>query len=162
MLYPALQERLNSQHLALVHILQGLPDAQLRRQVKPGKWSIHQQVAHLAAIQPVYGARFTAIAASTAPVPLVQYVGDDDPLFLALCGQPLPAVLFNLSEGRLQLQELAQGFTAEDLGKTCTHPLYGKLSLRELLEFFVLHEAHHLFEIFKMAHTTAPQTGPVA
>lgn len=152
MLYPALQERLNTQHLALVHILQGLPEHRLQQEVRPGKWSIHQQVCHLAAIQPVYGQRFIAIAESAAPVLLQQYVGDADPFFLELCGQPLPTVLSTLSEGRLQLQELAQGFTASDFGKTCEHPLYGRLSLRELLEFFVLHEAHHLFEIFKMAH----------
>lgn len=152
MLYPALQERLNTQHLALVHILQGLPESRLRLEIRPGKWSIHQQVCHLAAIQPVYGQRFIAMAESTAPVPLQQYVGDVDPYFLELCEQSLPTVLSALSEGRLQLQELSQGFTASDFGKTCDHPLYGRMSLRELLEFFILHEAHHLFEIFKLAH----------
>lgn len=152
MIYPALQERLNTQHLALVHILQAVPEKKLQQQPKPGKWSILQQVAHLAAIQPVYGARFLKMAASTETVPLARYVGDDDPLFLELSTQPLPVVLSNLSEGRLQLQEELQGLTASDFGKTCMHPLYGKMSLRELLEFFVLHEAHHLFEIFKLAH----------
>ncbi len=152
MIYPALQERLNTQHLALVHILQGLPEQKLQQQPKPGKWSISQQVAHLAAIQPAYGKRFLAIAGSMETLLLVRYVGDEDPLFLELSVQPLPVVLSYLSEGRLQLQEELQGLTASDFGKTCLHPLYGKMSLRELLEFFVLHEAHHLFEIFKLAH----------
>ena len=30
------------------------------------------------------------------------------------------------------------------------HPVYGELSIPRWIEFFLLHEAHHLFTIFKL------------
>jgi len=38
-----------------------------------------------------------------------------------------------------------------ELNKTGTHPVFGTLNLQLWLNFFLLHEAHHLFAIFKQA-----------
>ena len=51
-------------------------------------------------------------------------------------------------------KELAAGilsFQTADLQKTGVHPAYGQMNMIQWLNFFLLHEAHHLFTIFKMA-----------
>jgi hypothetical protein len=42
-------------------------------------------------------------------------------------------------------------FKEADFDKTGAHPIYGPMHLIQWLNFFLLHEAHHLFTIFKMA-----------
>ncbi|HEX6192389.1 MAG TPA: DinB family protein, partial [Chitinophagaceae bacterium] len=51
-------------------------------------------------------------------------------------------------------KELAAGilsFQTADLQKTGVHPAYGQMNMIHWLNFFLLHEAHHLFTIFKLA-----------
>ena len=42
-------------------------------------------------------------------------------------------------------------FPSTDLAKTGTHPVFGEMTLLQWLNFFLLHEAHHLFVMFKLA-----------
>lgn len=42
-------------------------------------------------------------------------------------------------------------FKETDFDKKGTHKVYGKMNLHQWLNFFLLHEAHHLFTIFKLA-----------
>jgi hypothetical protein len=39
-----------------------------------------------------------------------------------------------------------------ELNKTGTHPVYGNLNILKWIEFFLLHEAHHLLTIFQLAN----------
>ena len=51
-------------------------------------------------------------------------------------------------------KEIAAGmlsFPEVDLAKTGIHPAFGQMTLLQWLNFFLLHEAHHLFAIFKLA-----------
>jgi hypothetical protein len=41
----------------------------------------------------------------------------------------------------------------DKLDRTGIHPKYGKLNIIDWTEFFLLHEAHHLFAIFQLTHT---------
>ena len=50
-------------------------------------------------------------------------------------------------------KELSSGilsFKETDLERTARHSAYGKMNLVQWLNFFLLHEAHHLFTIFKL------------
>jgi Protein of unknown function (DUF1569) len=49
-----------------------------------------------------------------------------------------------MSNGRFSIKD-------EYLKKTGTHPAFGILTIEQWLNFFLLHEAHHLFTIFKLA-----------
>ncbi len=42
-------------------------------------------------------------------------------------------------------------FKETDFDKRGTHIVFGKMNLHQWLNFFLLHEAHHLFTIFKLA-----------
>ena len=51
-------------------------------------------------------------------------------------------------------KEMAAGilsFKETDLDKGGQHPVFGQMNLIQWLNFFLLHEAHHLFTIFKLA-----------
>jgi hypothetical protein len=43
------------------------------------------------------------------------------------------------------------GLRPADLNRTGEHPVFGKMNMIKWLHFFLLHEAHHLFTIFKLA-----------
>lgn len=39
----------------------------------------------------------------------------------------------------------------ENVERTGGHPAFGTMNIKQWLNFFLLHEAHHLFTIFKLA-----------
>jgi len=41
-------------------------------------------------------------------------------------------------------------FPEPDYNKTGTHPVFGQMTMLQWLNFFLLHEAHHLLTIFKL------------
>jgi hypothetical protein len=41
----------------------------------------------------------------------------------------------------------------QELGRAGTHPVLGALAIPEWLEFFLLHEAHHLYVVTIRART---------
>jgi hypothetical protein len=43
-----------------------------------------------------------------------------------------------------------QSYTETDLQKKGTHSTFGEMNLLNWINFFLLHEAHHLFNIFKI------------
>ena len=45
------------------------------------------------------------------------------------------------------------GFGEKELKRVATHPAYGEMTMIQWLHFFLLHESHHLFTIFKLAGT---------
>ena len=52
MFYTSLSERLLHQHLALAQIIKPLAEEQLMGELEPGKWSVHENMAHLVSYQP--------------------------------------------------------------------------------------------------------------
>lgn len=153
MFYPSLQERLLTQHKALPFIIAPLSEEQQRRQPQPGKWSVHENIAHLVSYQPQFLNRLQRILDTPDPL-FERYVGDDDPNFLYWRKQSAATLLEELESERQQLIQLLQGLTAEQLQRTGTHMTYGRLTIPDWTEFFLLHEAHHLFTIFKLTRGT--------
>ena len=60
-------------------------------------------------------------------------------------------VMQDLLTTRKELSNGILSFKETDFEKTGLHPTYGKMNLLQWLNFFLLHEAHHLFTIFKIA-----------
>jgi len=48
-----------------------------------------------------------------------------------------------------------QGMGEDDLRRVGHHPRYGMLDVRQWTEFFLLHEAHHLYTIFMLVRELA-------
>jgi DinB family protein len=139
--------RLQHQHETIGELIEGLDEQALRRNVNPGKWSALDNIAHLACYQLVFLRRLERIQAKDSPV-FDRYVADSDPDFPAY-RQSLPdELLAGLREQRSLICSKLQRMDETALRRTGLHPRYGLLDMRQWAEFFLLHEAHHLYTLF--------------
>ncbi len=146
----AISTRLHYQHKVLVEVLDGLSDDQIRRQPIPGKWSIFENVVHLQSFQHKFIDRVKQILKNDEPV-FDRYTAEADPQFLDNCHKSTREVMQDLLTTRKEMTAEIISFKETDFDKKGTHKVYGKMNLHQWLNFFLLHEAHHLFTIFKLA-----------
>ena len=130
-------------------MIDGLSDEMIRRQVIPGKWSIFENIVHLQTYQHTFCARMKQLLAGSNPS-FTRYTAEGDPLFLDNCGKSMREIVQDLLGLRKQMMTMVTALGEPDLRKTAMHPVYGKMTLVEWLNFFLLHEAHHMFTIFKL------------
>jgi hypothetical protein len=142
--------RLEHQHETLQELVTGFSEEQLKQVIQPGKWTIFQQVAHLAAYQETFLERLYTMERENNPS-FDRYVGDYDPVFLDYCQKSLPAFLYELTSRRTVIIHYLTGLSEEALHRTGGHPAFGVMTVAAWTEFFLLHESHHLFCIFKLA-----------
>jgi len=150
MLYSALVCRLKTQHLAVAEIVKHIDEQRLNQQPEPGKWSIKDNIAHLVIYQPVFIGRVHQMLKGNTPV-FSAYRADNEPDFIEARGWSLPDLLSKLNGNRRQILELITNLPDDQLLLKGTHPKYGTLTIPEWTEFFLLHEAHHLFTMFRLA-----------
>lgn len=146
----SLSTRLQYQHKSLVDIIDGLSDEQVRRQIVAGKWSIFENIVHLQTYQHTFVSRIKQILENTNPI-FSSYTAEADPEFLDNCGKSTREIMQDLITVRKQMAAEMTSFPLSDLIKTGIHPVFGKMTLLQWLNFFLLHEAHHLFTNFKLA-----------
>jgi uncharacterized damage-inducible protein DinB len=146
----SISTRLQYQHKSLVDIIDGLTDEQVRRQVNPGKWSIYENIVHLQTYQHEFIRRVKRMLEETNP-PFERYSAEGDPVFLDNLTKSSREIMQDLLTTRKELAAGILSFQSADLQKTGTHPVYGQMNMIQWLNFFLLHEAHHLFTIFKLA-----------
>ncbi len=144
--------RLQYQHKSLLDIIEGLSDEQIRRNVNPGKWSIFENIVHLQTYQHTMIRRIRQMLDEANPS-FAKYTAEADPLFLGNCHKTSREIMQDLLATRKEMASGILSFKESDIDRTGLHPVYGKMNLMEWLNFFLLHEAHHLFTIFKMAAT---------
>jgi hypothetical protein len=142
--------RLQYQHKSLIDIIDGLSDEQIRMNINPGKWSIFENIVHLQTYQHIMIRRIRRILDEDHPL-FNAYTAEADPLFHDNCGKSSREIMQDLLTVRKELSAGILSFRESDLARTGQHPAYGKMNLVQWFNFFLLHEAHHLFTIFKMA-----------
>lgn len=148
----SIAKRLEYQHLTIREIIGGLPDSTLRREVNPGKWSAHANIAHLASYQPVFLKRLDRIGREHAPA-FDRYVAEDDPIFSASLNRSITSLLDQIAADRARIIAVLETGGETFLTRTATHPRFGLLTVIDWTEFFLLHEAHHLYTIFSLVRT---------
>ena len=151
MIYQSLTQRLKDQHKSIASIIIKLNNRQIQQQRVEGKWSIHENIAHLARYQPLFIDRMRKILAIDEPE-FEQYKADMDPEFAIYYAFTTYELLKKISIDREVLYHLISHLPPDKLDRMGIHPKYGKLTIAEWTEFFLLHEAHHLFAIFQLAH----------
>jgi hypothetical protein len=142
--------RLQYQHKSLVDIIDGLSDEQIREHIIPGKWSIFENIVHLQTYQHTAIKRIQWMLDDEDPKFEI-YTAESDPLFIEGCSKSTREVMQDLLTTRKEMSAGIFSFKDEDAKKTAIHPKYGKLDLMGWLNFFLLHEAHHLFTVFKLS-----------
>jgi len=144
-LTPTLRERLRTQLDALATVLGvGTPDAVSRRP-QTGKWSAHENLAHLARHHEVMLERLRLILNEDLPH-LPRYKAEEDAEWERWRVLPLAEVLTLLRAQRNEIVRLVDSLDAEDLARSGVHPSLGALAIPDWIEFFLLHEAHHLYQ----------------
>lgn len=142
--------RLRAQLNSLETILAGATEAKLARRPDNGKWSAREHLAHLGRYHEVFLGRLERILTEESPQ-LGRYRTEDDPGAAKWFGLPTTQVLERMSKLRAQLIERIAELTADDLRRKGVHPAFGEMSLTLWVEFFLVHEGHHLYAILKLA-----------
>jgi hypothetical protein len=152
MIYSSLTERLKNQHKTIASIIIKLNNRQIQQHPVRDKWSIHENIAHLAKYQPVFLDRIRKILTNEEPEFEV-YKAEDDDEFEIYCAFTTYELLKKISSDREVIFQLVSNLPPDKLDRMGAHPKYGRLSISEWTEFFLLHEAHHLLAIFQLAHS---------
>ena len=150
-LYQSLKNRLENQQEAIPNIIHGMDEKDLTAQPEPGKWSIRDNIAHLAKLQSVYIGRVDRILNENEPH-LQNYRAENDPEFDAWLKWDTKKLLERLNADRKKIFGTIAGLTDEELARIGIHSRHGRLTLVDWMEFMLLHEAHHILTIFRLVH----------
>ncbi len=142
--------RLEYQHKSLFDIIEGLSDEDIRRQIVTGKWSIFENIVHLATYQHAFMQRVQQILQKENPQ-FDRYTAESDPLFHDNCLKSTREIIQDLITIRRELIAKSLSLKEEDVQRTGGHLVFGNMNIVQWMNFFLLHEAHHLFTIFKLA-----------
>lgn len=149
----SLTDRLRTQHEAIEILIEQTGNDRLLLNPAPGKWSIKDNIAHLAKYQPVFINRIHKILLSDEPV-FESYRADNDPEFAVWQGRDLQILLDTLYADREQINKLITDLSYTQLDMIGVHKKFGRLTIGQWTEFFLLHEAHHMFTIFQLSNNT--------
>jgi hypothetical protein len=151
MIYSSLTERLNNQHKTISAIIIKLNNERILYRPSRGKWNIHENIAHLARYQLVFIERIHKILTIEEPE-FGAYKAEEDKEFEFYCAFTTYELLKKISTDREEIFHLIVHLPVDKTERIGIHPRYGELSVLDWTEFFLLHEAHHLFTIFQLAH----------
>ncbi|HEU0094034.1 MAG TPA: DinB family protein [Vicinamibacteria bacterium] len=150
MISPSSAARLATQLECLPALLEGAAPAALDGRTRSGKWSVRENLAHLARHHQVMLDRVRKVLAEDRPR-LPRYAAEEDAEWPAWAALPLDEVRGRLTALRTELTAMVCALDDKQLGRTAVHPTLGEMALPLWIEFFLLHEAHHLYVVMKRA-----------
>jgi uncharacterized damage-inducible protein DinB len=130
--------------------LAGIHHDALERRPGGDKWSAKDNLAHLARYHEVFQERINRILKEDRPV-FTRYRAEEDPQWPAWAAKSSDTVLGELQARRSQLITRFEGLPDVELLRTGIHPRLGEMTLLQWMEFFLLHEAHHLYTVMQRA-----------
>lgn len=149
--YRSLMDRLQTQHESIDVLLRSISVEKLLKEPAPGKWSVKDNIAHLARYQVIFLDRINQITGGGNPE-FSSYAAETDSEFSVWRKWALSTLLERLYEDRRFIVTTLNGLTYTQVEATGSHQRFGAMTVSEWTEFFLLHEAHHLFTIFKLSH----------
>ena len=149
-IYSSVKDRLNSQHLAIKELIKNLDEEFINRRPETGKWSIQENLAHIVSYHQVFLQRMDTIIKSDNPY-FERYGSEDDPNYNKLQKLISGELLIHLEEERKKVTDFIFKLNKSELQKRGTHQKFGVMNVVEWIEFFLLHEAHHIYTIFKLS-----------
>jgi DinB superfamily len=136
--------RLEAQLEALDVVLAGATAALIEARPSSGDWSARENLAHLARHGTVFLDRLDRILREDTPT-LGRYRAEEDLEWPRWSDLPLDEVLGRLKDMHRRLLTWLRPLSHGELNRRGLHPAFGALTIPEWLEFFLLHEAHHLY-----------------
>lgn len=149
-------QRLHTQPDTLLQLLDEADAAVLARRPASGKWSILENLAHLGRYQEVFLTRLETLLAQDTPA-FPRYAADQDPEFARWAALSFEDVRNAFRQSRQPLVQRLTALAPAQYARTATHPVYGRLHVVGWTEFFLLHEAHHLFTMLRLLPEVAAE-----
>ena len=146
-----LSARLTAQLSSLRSLVEGVTASDMDRPGPAGAWSAKQHVAHLGRYHEVFLDRLARIRNEQMPA-FEPYRADDDPLFAGWLALNTSECLDRIVQLRSSLIRVVQAMTREEFKRAGLHAMFGPLDATTWLDFFLNHEAHHLYMVFKRSH----------
>jgi DinB superfamily len=140
----SLLARLETQLEALDPILARATPAALEARPRPEEWSARENLAHLARHHAAFLDRLRRLLTEDRPA-LGRYRAEDDPEWPGWATLPRDEVLARLRTLRGELVALVRSLSPAQSARTGLHPTFGEMDVAGWLDFFLLHEAHHLY-----------------
>jgi uncharacterized damage-inducible protein DinB len=141
--------RLRTQLDCLPILLAEVPEAALDHRPIAGKWSGREHLAHLARYQEMFLDRMQRIRIEDRPQ-LPRYRAENDAHWPQWMSLAMPEILASLHASRARLVSEVGQLSAAELSRIGIHPKFGEMTLGLWLEFFLLHEAHHLLSVMQL------------
>ena len=150
-LYKSLYDRLRNQHESIDSIISNIDSNRLMLKPQEDKWSIHDNIAHLGRYQHLFLERINAILNTSQPM-FDRYKAEHDPDFKKWQNLSNEDLILTLKKDRKNIFSFLTSLTEKKLNRTGHHKKFGTLTIIQWTEFFILHEAHHIYTIFQLAH----------
>lgn len=116
------------------------------REPASGKWSARENLAHLGRYHEVFLERLSRILREERPQ-FRRYRAEDDERWPSWSSLAVDLVLARIRQLREEVLSKVSALSNEQLARTGIHPVLGEMDISLWLEFFLLHEAHHLYAI---------------
>jgi uncharacterized damage-inducible protein DinB len=149
-IYTSIKDRLNSQHLSIKELIRNLDEEFINRRPETSKWSIQDNLVHIVSYHQVFLMRVNKIIKSDNPY-FDRYTSEGDANFDKMKKLLSVELLHHLKEERKKVTDFIFKLNKSELQKPGTHQKFGAMNVVEWTEFFLLHEAHHIYTIFKLS-----------
>jgi hypothetical protein len=136
--------RLHGQFDALSSLVKDVGSDAIDWRPPSGKWTSRENLAHLGRYHEVFLERIRRMLSEDCPS-LARYRAEDDPEWVRWTALSTDDLLHRIRTLRRELTSLITGLSVFDLNRTGIHPLFGELTIPRWIDFFLLHEAHHLY-----------------
>ena len=131
---------------------QALHDVPVEAILQPpasGKWSANEHLAHLARYHEVFLERVNRILKEDKPA-FTRYRAEEDPQWERWRRLAYKEIAAELAAGREKLITRLKALSDSDYERTGVHSKFGAMPLALWLEFFLVHEAHHLYTVLQL------------
>lgn len=141
---------------ANAHLIEALfrdvPETRLRERRIEGKWSAHENLAHLGQFHSVIRERARLIAAEDTPR-FARYVPEQDPGTQGWMDKSSPQMLADFQRERAEMLAELRALPEAVWSRTGSHAAFGTLTLAQWLTFWLAHDGHHLITAATRART---------
>lgn len=141
--------RMEAQPLSLQLIINTISKKKVDLKEGEGKWNIHEIVAHLVVYQQMFIERTIQTLKEEVPF-FAKYEPENDPDFKYWKTDDLHHLLDQFFADREKMIVLVKSLSEDKLNRIAMHKKFGSHSIAEWLDYFLLHEAHHIYKIFEL------------
>jgi hypothetical protein len=141
--------RFTNQHKIVKHYIDDLPSQAIHTRFMPERWSIHETIAYLCRYQYIFMDRLKTITTEINPFFLV-YNPEKDPEYHFTAARTTGALLHEIYRVRDEIKAMLNNLSPAQCSRFGTHAVLGRMNIGQWLEFFLLHESHQFYKIFKL------------